>query len=76
MNIRNHRAAEKYLVEHAEATYKANKSFAKHVQSEADYGNRGRDYLANFMQHWLAAWPKKHDRRVYAQLPSGWSVGR
>ena len=71
-NIKNYRAAEKYLVGHAEAVYAANKDFRKKVQSEADHGNAGRDYLFTYMRHWLAAWLKKHDSKVFRKLPSGY----
>jgi hypothetical protein len=42
-----------YLIGHAEATYHANAKFRKQVNSNADHGNRGRDTLWSFMQHWL-----------------------
>jgi hypothetical protein len=44
-----------YLVGHAEATYQANARFRKQINSNADHGNRGRDTLWSFMQHWLAS---------------------
>lgn len=75
-NIKNHRIAEGHLVGHAEATYASNKDFRKKVQSEADDGNAGRDYLFMYMRHWLAAWLKKHDSKVFRKLPSGYGVGR
>jgi hypothetical protein len=75
-NIKNYRMAEKYLVGHAEAVYAANKDFRKKVQSEADDGNAGRDYLFTYMRHWLAAWLKKHDSKVFRKLPHGYGSGR
>ena len=44
-----------YLVGHAEAIYQASPSFRKKVRSNADHGNRGRDNLYAFMQHWLSS---------------------
>lgn len=44
-----------YLAGHAEATYQASPSFRKKVRSNADHGNRGRDLLYAFMQHWLSS---------------------
>ena len=43
-----------YLIGHAEATYQTNSKFRKQINSTADHGNRGRDVLWSFMQHWLA----------------------
>jgi hypothetical protein len=42
-----------YLIGHAEATYQTNARFRKQINSNADHGNRGRDTLWSFMQHWL-----------------------
>ena len=75
-SIKNYHAAEKYLTEHAEAVYAHNVTFRKKVQSEADHGNAGRDHLYAFMQHWLAAWLRKHDSKVFKKLPHGFAVGR
>ena len=44
-----------YLVEHAEKIYAHNPRFRGAVQSEANGGNAGRDYLWGYMQHWLVS---------------------
>jgi hypothetical protein len=41
-----------YLAAKAEAIYAENPSFAKLIRSR---GNKGRDSLAAFMRHWIAA---------------------
>lgn len=69
-----------YLTGHSEATYQANPRFRAKVNSNADHGNRGRDYLWSFMQHWLSAYLLKvtHNapelRRALEE--SGFSTGR
>ena len=75
-NLKNHRAAENHLVGHAEAVYAHNVTFRKKVQSEADHGNAGRDYLYMFMRHWLASWLKKHESKVFRKLPHGYGWSR
>jgi hypothetical protein len=44
-----------YLTDRAETIYANNPRFAKKVDSNANHGNAGRDYLMGFMRHWLSA---------------------
>jgi hypothetical protein len=61
-----------YLVDHAAQVYAHNVTFRKKVQSEADHGNAGRDYLYTFMEHWLASYLKEHEPKIYKALPHGY----
>lgn len=65
------------LVMHAEATYQESKPFRAKIRSR---GNRGRDNLWSYMQHWLASLlleASNHNPAVRRILEnSGFSVGR
>lgn len=69
-----------YLVGHAEATYAANTTFRKKINSNANKGNSGRDYLHIYMQHWLSSRLLKssdnnpHVRQIL--IKSGFAMGR
>jgi hypothetical protein len=49
-----------YLVKYANAVYEHNEDFRSKVKGK---GNKGRDYLWSFMQHWLTAEILKNTRR-------------
>jgi hypothetical protein len=61
--------AVKHLVDHAEVSYAASDNFAKKIRAK---GNKGRDALYVFMEHWLASWLKKNIPEVYRKLPRGY----
>lgn len=69
-----------YLRGYAEALYQASPSFQKKVRSNADHGNRGRDNLYAFMQHWLSSRILKDNQNDpsvrRALVDSGFSMGR
>lgn len=44
-----------WLTGYATAVYANNPHFRKKIQSNANKGNAGRDWLYSFMQHWLSA---------------------
>jgi hypothetical protein len=44
-----------WLVGYAEAIYANSKNFRKKINSNANHGNAGRDYLYAFMKHWLSS---------------------
>lgn len=44
-----------FLVKYAETIYAHNDRFRRKVNSNANQGNAGRDYLINFMAHWLSS---------------------
>ena len=62
----------KRLVTHANEVYAHNARFRRRVRNP---GNAGRDWLWTFMRHWLAAMVRRHDRRLFARLPSSYAVG-
>jgi hypothetical protein len=69
-----------YLVGHADAVYEANAKFRKAIQSEADHGNRGRDTLFAYMQHWVSSKILRDTENApsvrAALVDSGFSTGR
>jgi len=66
-----------YLVKYAAAVYEHNADFKRKVKGK---GNKGRDYLRSFMQHWLTAEILKNthrDPRIRQILEeSGFSMGQ
>jgi hypothetical protein len=60
----------KYLVERAETIYAHNPRFRKGVDSNANHGNAGRDYLVGFMRHWLSGEIRKasHENSKIRQI--------
>lgn len=44
-----------WMTGYAAAVYANNPKFRKKIQSNANRGNAGRDWLYSFMQHWLSA---------------------
>jgi hypothetical protein len=69
-----------YLVGHADAIYEANAKFRREIQSEADHGNRGRDILFAYMQHWVSSKILRDTENApstrRALVDSGFSMGR
>jgi hypothetical protein len=65
------------LVETAETLYRTNLAFRKKLQAS---GNKGRDHLYAFMQHWISSMFLKdsgNDQKVRrALIDSGFSMGR
>ena len=47
-------SAVEFLTNYAERVYSHNERFRRGVNSNANQGNAGRDYLVNFMSHWLS----------------------
>ena len=73
---------DEWLAGYAEAVYANNERFRKKVQSNADHGNAGRDYLYAFMCHWLSSEILKrtmhdddHPRIRETLMQSGFSMG-
>jgi hypothetical protein len=60
------------LVEKANTLYTNNSRFRGNVRAN---GNSGRDYLAMFMRHWLAALIRRDSPTLYQKLPSAFSNG-
>jgi hypothetical protein len=54
------------LTERAAAVYAANLTFRRAIRR----GGAGRDRLYVFMEHWLAAWCKKHAPKVALPMKS------
>ena len=69
-----------YLTGCAEATFKANPKFRRRVCSIAEDGNRGRDYLWGYRQHWLSSklLRDNHDspRMRHLLVDSGFSTNK
>lgn len=69
-----------YLVGHADAVYEANSKFRREIQSEADHGNRGRDTLFTYMQHWISSKILRDTNNApsvrRSLVDSGFSMGR
>ena len=62
------------LTECAETQYHSNPTFQKKVQGS---GNKGRDYLYAFMQHWISSMLLKNSPAVRrALVGSGFSMGK
>lgn len=68
-----------YLAGYANATYANSKDFHKKINSNADRGNAGRDWLYAFMKHWLSSeiLRRNPDPQIRHILTgSGFSTGR
>ena len=71
-----------WMTGYAEAVYANNPHFRKKIQSNANKGNAGRDWLYSFMQHWLSAeilrrcGEGEKSKIRNALVSSGFSTGR
>ena len=63
------------LADKAEHCYTKNPAFRRRLQSQANRGQAGRDWLYAFMRHWLSA-EFPHGSLVHRNLPYNFCVGK